>query len=274
MVFAVNCGFDDQPNSFANFKKSALAIGASLSAEAAASPTPTGAYPAAPPPAQYTTAAYGDYTIPAAPQVTPVTQTVTLDDKVWTTTYDSYPGSPDPTPISAEGAIHRVIVGGPGKLVFDPPFVAAQPRDTVVFEFRQKNHTVTQSSFADPCRKLASGGFDSDLFSVSVPVPDSTTSDYPTWSVVVNDTAPVWAYCRQKTPVSHCGAAMVFAINPVETSERNFTAFQNLAKAINGTAAAANAEPTTGPKNNGAVSVRMGGAGFVLAFTAILASFL
>jgi plastocyanin len=264
MVFAVNCGLDGAPNSFTNFKQSALAVGASLSAAAASS---TGAAPAA----QWTTAAYGGYTIPAAPEVTPVTQTVTLGDQVWTTTYNSYPGSPAPTPASAEGTVHRVIVGGPGKLAFDPPSISAQPRDTVIFEFHQKNHTVTQSSFADPCRKLASGGFDSDF----VPVPDSVTTDFPTWSLTVNDTAPIWAYCRQKTPVSHCGAAMVFAINAVENSDRNFTAFQNVAKAINGTAAAQSAAPTsTSPAGNGAVSVRMGGAGFALAVAAVVAAFL
>ncbi|KAF8078487.1 hypothetical protein FPV67DRAFT_1465429 [Lyophyllum atratum] len=264
MVFAVNCGLDGAPNSFTNFKQSALAVGASLSAAAA---SPTGAAPAA----QWTTAAYGGYTIPAAPEVTPVTQTVTLGDQVWTTTYNSYPGSPAPTPASAEGTVHKVIVGGPGKLTFDPPFISAQPRDTVVFEFHQKNHTVTQSSFADPCRKLANGGFDSDF----VPVADSVTTDFPTWSITVNDTAPIWAYCRQKIPVSHCGAAMVFAINAVENSERNFTAFQNVAKAINGTAAAQSAAPTsTSPAGNGAVSVRMGGAGFALAVAAVIAAFL
>ncbi|RDB29555.1 hypothetical protein Hypma_015394 [Hypsizygus marmoreus] len=267
MVFAVNCGFDDAPNSFSNFKKSALAVGASLAAAA----TET----TAPPATGSATAAYGDYTIPPAPEVTPVTQTVTLGEQVWTTTYNSYPGSPAATPVSAEGQVHRVIVGGPGKLVFDPPFVAAQPRDTVVFEFRQKNHTVTQSSFADPCRKLSANGvtgFDSDF----IPVPDEKTSDYPTWSIVVNDTAPIWAYCRQKTPASHCGAGMVFAVNPVETSQRNFTAFQNVAKAINGTAAAANAPApsSTSPAGNGAVSFRIGSAGLTLALAAVFASLL
>lgn len=260
MVFAVNCGLDGTPNSFTNFKKSALAVGASLSA-AAASPSATA-------PAQWTTAAYGGYTIPAAPEVTPVTQTVTLGNQVWTTTYDSYPGSPAPTPVSPAGAVHTVVVGGPGKLTFEPPFVSAQPRDTIVFEFQQKNHTVTQSSFADPCRKLASGGFDSGFF----PVADNVTTNFPTWSLVVNDTAPIWAYCRQKTPISHCGAEMVFAINPVETSDRNFTAFKNVAKAINGTAAAQNAAPTS--TASGAVSVRVGSAGFALAVAAIAAAFL
>ncbi|KAG6911862.1 hypothetical protein DXG01_000109 [Tephrocybe rancida] len=274
MVFAVNCGLDGQPNSFTNFKKSALAVGASLSA-AAATPSATDS-PAASTdsPAALTTAAYGDYTIPAAPSVTPVTQTVTLGNQVWTTTYNSYPGSPGPTPVAAEGAVHTVIVGGPGKLVFDPPFVAAQPRDTIVFEFQQKNHTVTQSSFADPCRKLASGGFDSDF----VPVADSVTSNYPTWSITVNDTNPIWAYCRQKLPSSHCGTGMVFAINPVQNSERNFTAFQNVAKAINGTLAAQSAPPaatsTTTPNGNGASSIRLGGAGFAVAVAAVIATFL
>ncbi|KAG5726072.1 hypothetical protein E4T56_gene1662 [Termitomyces sp. T112] len=36
-------------------------------------------------------------------------------------------------------------------------YTHAQPRGT--FQFQQKNHTVTQSSFADPCRMLATGGF-------------------------------------------------------------------------------------------------------------------
>jgi hypothetical protein len=121
MVFAVNCGLDGSPNSFTNFKKAALSIGASLSA-AASSATP------------WPTAAYGGYTIPPAPEVTPVTQTVSVNDTVWTTTYNSYPGSPAPTPATLAGQIHRVIVGGAGGLVFDPPNIAALPRDVVVFE--------------------------------------------------------------------------------------------------------------------------------------------
>jgi hypothetical protein len=171
MVFAVNCGLDGAPNSFTNFKNSALAVGASLSSAVSSSTAP------------WPTAPYGDYTIPPAPEATVVTQTVSVDGSVWTTTYDSYPGSPAPTPATLEGQVHRVVVGGPGKLVFDPPQVSAQPRDVVVFELfvlhsafasilkslssHQKNHTVTQSSFADPCRKLnvnGTTGFDSSLY--------------------------------------------------------------------------------------------------------------
>ncbi|KDR85124.1 hypothetical protein GALMADRAFT_131858 [Galerina marginata CBS 339.88] len=264
MVFAINCGADGAPNSFTNFKSSALAIGASLKAAASATPAAGGADPA------FTTAAYGGYTIPPAPEATPVTQVITLGStSTWTTTYASYPGSPAATPASAEGTVHKVIVGGVGKLTFDPPFVSALPRDTVVFEFQQKNHTVTQSSFDDPCRKLNNNGvtgFDSGF----MPVPDDATT-FPTWNFTVTDTSPVWAYCRQQAPSSHCGAGMVFAINSVETSTRNFAAFQNVAKALNGTAVAA-VVPSTTPSASNAASLKLGGASISILIAALVGS--
>jgi plastocyanin len=293
MVFAINCGPDGAQNSFTNFKQAALDIGASISASAAAaaSATPTsggygggyggggggygGDYNPDGAATSVWTAAYGDYTIPPAPEGTLVTQTVTLDASTWETTYTSYPGSPAPTPATLEGVVHKVIVGGPGKLAFDPPQISAKPRDIVVFEFHQKNHTVTQSSFADPCRKLDNNGvtgFDSDF----IPVADDATA-FPTWNLTINDTAPIWAYCRQKLPASHCGSGMVFAINSDETSARNFSAFQNVAEAINGTAAAAVASPApTAPPSadaNSAVVVKFGGAGMTAA-AALLVAFL
>ena len=64
---------------------------------------------------------------------------------------------------------HRVIVGGT-TLTFVPANITAQPGDTITFEFHQKNHTVTQSNFANPCQMLSSSstsgqvGFDSGLY--------------------------------------------------------------------------------------------------------------
>jgi len=211
--------------------------------------------------------------VPSAPLVT---QAVTLGSDVWTTTYNSYPGSPAPTPVAAAGAVHTVIVGGPGTLTFNPPIIAAQPRDVVVFQFHQTNHTVTQSSFSDPCRKLnATGvtGFDSGFMPVA-----ANSTDFPTWNYTVVDTSPVWGYCRQQNPESHCGQGMVFAINSVETSANNFAAFQNEAKALNGTAVAltapnATTTTTTTTNSNGAISARMGGVGLtavVIAMAAVL----
>jgi len=280
MVFAINCGLDNEPNSYGNFHKAALDYGASVGAGGGGA-YGGGAYggspvdAAAPPATSIWTAAYGGYTIPPEPQGVVVTHTVAVEGSTWATTYTSYPNSPAPTPASLEGTTHRVIVGGASGLVFDPPHISALPRDTVVFEFRQKNHTVTQSSFADPCRKLSTNGvvgFDSDF----IPVAEGAT-EFPEWTMVVNDTAPIWAYCRQPNPQSHCGAGMVFSINSDEQGERNFAAFQGVAQAINGTAALANADPvptdSTAADASGAMSARIGGAG-VVAVVAILATLL
>ncbi len=81
-------------------------------------------------------------------------------------------------PVS-RGAEHQVTVGGVGVLKYDPEFIVctlidfmsymrlkcsqnANPGDTVQFTFKQKNHTVTQSSLNSPCSPLAKG-FDSGL---------------------------------------------------------------------------------------------------------------
>ncbi|KAF8584491.1 hypothetical protein K439DRAFT_1653201 [Ramaria rubella] len=241
MVFAVNCGATGSANSFDAFKAAAIAQGAaesSSSVYAYGAPTPS-ATDAAP---------SSSITIPPAPSIKTVTATVTVDASTWTTTYGSYPNSPAPTPASLKGNVIKVVVGGNSTLTFNPSFVQALPRDTIVFEFQTKNHTVTQSTFADPCRKLDNAttgqvGFDSGFMPVT-----AGSSTFPTFNVTVNDTSPVWVYCKQTNPISHCGSGMVLSINSDETSPRSSTAFAALAKEINGTsnaAAAAAAAPIT-----------------------------
>jgi len=110
--------------------------------------------------------------------------------------------------LPANAAQIAVTVGGAGGIIaYNPPSVIAKPGDTVVFIFKQKNHTVTASTFEQPCTPLP-GGFDSNF----VPVPDNNTSGpFPQAQFVVQDTNPVWIYCRQ---TGHCQKGMVFAINP------------------------------------------------------------
>ena len=76
-----------------------------------------------------------------------------------TSTATSVAVNPSPT---STGTDHRVVVGGPGLLSYNPTTVVAQPGDTVTFEFHQKNHTATQSTFSDPCKPMT-GGFKSGL---------------------------------------------------------------------------------------------------------------
>ncbi|KZT28669.1 hypothetical protein NEOLEDRAFT_768296 [Neolentinus lepideus HHB14362 ss-1] len=225
MVFAVNPG-----NNFDAFK--AAATGNTTSANA----TSTSATATAP---VSTTIAAAP--ISASGPVT-VTATVTVSGgQQVTTTYGSYPGSSAPT--SAVSTDHKIVVGGPGLLTFSPSNISAQMGDTITFEFQEKNHTATQSSFADPCRSLTetstSGqvGFDSGFMPVS-----TTTTNFPTFTIQVNDTSPIWVYCKQ---TGHCGQGMVFSANAVESGSNNFAAFQSKAKQLNGTSSATSSSSTS-----------------------------
>jgi plastocyanin len=126
---------------------------------------------------------------------------------------------PVPTPSNGVSD-HKIIVGGANVLAFTPSNITAQPGDTITFEFRQKNHTVTASSFEDPCR--SNGGFDSGF----KPVADGAAS-FPTYTLKVNDTKPIWAFCKQG---NHCSSGMVFSVNAVESSAKNYDAFRDAAK--------------------------------------------
>ena len=120
------------------------------------------------------------------------------------------------TSTSTSSNEHRIIVGdSTGATTFSPSNITAQPGDVITFEFHAKNHTATQSSFGAPCRPLAetsqSGqvGFDSGF----MPVAGNATT-FPTYTVQVNDSAPIWVFCAQ---TGHCGKGMVFSANAVES---------------------------------------------------------
>jgi len=185
-----------------------------------------------------------------------------------------YPGYSTPTATASGVAtpsattspqVHTVIVGGANGEVYTPSSITAQPNDIVTFEFQQKNHTVTQSSFSSPCSRLnvnGTTGFDSGFFPVA-----ANATQFPTWNYTVQDTKPVWAYCRQ---VGHCQSGMVFAINPVEDSPNNFTAFLNNAKlsATNTSTTSASAPSST--QSSSAVSTRLAGTSVTLMVIALL----
>jgi len=124
-----------------------------------------------------------------------------------------------PSPSTSAATTHTVLVGASG-LTFEPSSLKANVGDKVIFEFRSKNHTVTQSSFASPC---APAGFDSGYQPVA-----AGSLNFPKYEITINNTQPVWMYCAQG---QHCQSGMVFAVNPADSGERTFAAFQDLAKA-------------------------------------------
>ncbi|KAJ7090318.1 hypothetical protein B0H15DRAFT_838101 [Mycena belliarum] len=145
-------------------------------------------------------------------------------------TASSAPSASSGVPTSID---HSIIVGGPNGNFYTPANITAAPGDTVTFHFHEKNHTVTASSFNDPCRPLSltstTGqlGFDSGFMPVS-----PNAAQFPSFTIQINNTQPLWAYCRQ---LNHCGSGMVFSVNAVENGPNNFAAFKAKAMQLNGT---------------------------------------
>lgn len=70
-----------------------------------------------------------------------------------------------------------------------------------------ENYSVVQSAFSSPCVPINTvmsnvTGFKSGFMPVSNTV--------PVFSIMVNDTKPIWAHCSQ---TGHCAKGMVMAIN-------------------------------------------------------------
>lgn len=92
----------------------------------------------------------------------------------------------------------------------------------VQFQFWAGNHTVTQSTFDSPCTPMegvsngtangtagaASVGIKSGFMPVDASMPDG---NIPVYTVMINDTSPLWFYCGQG---SHCAGGMAMVINP------------------------------------------------------------
>lgn len=113
-----------------------------------------------------------------------------------------------------------------GNFVFNPANVTASNGSFVTFYFPNSplTHSVTQSSFAQPCTPLAANstantpaGFDSGL-----------TKAVQFTIQIVDATKPIWFHCKQ---VTHCGQGMVGSINAPATGN-TFDQFMANAKAI------------------------------------------
>ncbi|KAJ7734950.1 hypothetical protein DFH07DRAFT_117452 [Mycena maculata] len=141
------------------------------------------------------------------------------------TTTAPAPAAPIPSAPSDTAGHVNINVAPGGSFVFSPANVTAPNGTVVTFWFPSSSvqHSVTQSSFADPCTYLAatsntSAGFDSGL----------TAADQFTITIT-NDQAPIWFHCKQ---VTHCGLGMVGSINAPQNGTKTFDAFQAAAKNI------------------------------------------
>ncbi|KAF8875450.1 hypothetical protein BD779DRAFT_1804617 [Infundibulicybe gibba] len=138
--------------------------------------------------------------------------------------------------ISILAAVSHVSLGvtltlSLGKILRDSCVVHISPNaisganvgDTITFQFRSNNHSVTQSSFIDPCHRPTLGaGISSGFQLITNPI------GLPEFSFTLNTTAPLWFFCAQTQPFDHCQMGMVFAINP--TPDETFDMFQSTAQ--------------------------------------------
>jgi len=133
--------------------------------------------------------------------------------------------------LSASAANILVQVGAGGLLAFSPPNVTANVGDVIAFQFQGKNHSVTQSTFANPCaiQTTPAQGIDSGFQPVA-----ANATELPEWSFTVNNaSAPLWFFCAQTNPVVHCNKGMVFSVNANPDSAKSFAAYMALAMTDN-----------------------------------------
>ncbi|KAJ5151308.1 Cupredoxin [Penicillium canariense] len=125
---------------------------------------------------------------------------------------------------SASSATQTVDVGE-NSLVFDPDTIHVAPGGKVEFHFYPGNHSVVQASFDNPCHPLSETSFFSGFF------PATNGESSTTFTLTVNDTAPIWFYCGQP---GHCQGRMVGVINPTTGSSDTLDEFKKAASNANG----------------------------------------
>ncbi|KAK7054645.1 hypothetical protein VNI00_003108 [Paramarasmius palmivorus] len=147
---------------------------------------------------------------------------------------------------------HNITVGQ-GGLTFAPSNITAAEGDIVSFQFAGGNHSVTQSTFPDPCTKKADA-LDSGFRLVN----DNAAPETLSYEFTVNGTDALWFFCAQTTPGDHCKAGMVFSVNA--PADKTFEAFQSKAKEVGSTGSANNTSASGSPTASGPAASQTGGA--------------
>jgi len=131
--------------------------------------------------------------------------------------------------------VHTILVGAGGNLTYSPSNITADIGDFVSFVFQSRNHTVSQSTFADPCTQFTNTSIadpsKQNLTSGFMPVAANATS-FNVWTIQVTQSTPIWFYCQQTVPASHCNKGMVGAINANASAANSFAAFQQKAMSL------------------------------------------
>lgn len=127
-----------------------------------------------------------------------------------------------PSPAGADDPIQTVIVGGPDNPGgFKPPTLQVGQGSRVHFDFLAVNHTLTESTFEQPCQKKPGALIDTDF---NNPNPNNTPNLHP-FDYTFASGEPRYFYCKQD---GHCAQGEVFAVN---VDEARFNEFRKRAMA-------------------------------------------
>ena len=98
-----------------------------------------------------------------------------------------------------------------GTRTYKPDNLRVAPGEAVQFQFASGNHTVTQSTFDNPCQPISAHSNVTGFHSGFLPVAASAAMGMiPVYTIMVNSTAPIWIYCAQN---GHCENGHVMVIN-------------------------------------------------------------
>jgi len=158
--------------------------------------------------------------------------------------------------VPALAANITVIVGtaedGSPATVFRPNQVTANVGDFVQFQFRGGNHTVTQSSFAQPCTQQFNTATNQPGFTSPFIPFNNQSGTIGVYTLEITQTSsPIWFFCAR---TGHCNGGMVGAINAATTGDKSFDTWATNAKTANAPGFGVTA-PFTPPAASGQNSV-------------------
>jgi len=111
----------------------------------------------------------------------------------------------------AQTRVTVVRVAQNGSLTYTPNDIRVNVGEMVQFQFAAGNHTVTQSTFDQPCQPISMHTNATGFHSGFVPAAASAAQNQMSiFTINVTNTNPMWIYCAQGR---HCENGMVMVIN-------------------------------------------------------------
>ncbi|KAK1754406.1 hypothetical protein QBC47DRAFT_217603 [Echria macrotheca] len=138
----------------------------------------------------------------------------------------------------------RVLVAENGTQTFSPNNIKVAAGEAVQFQFLTGNHTVTQSTFDQPCQPIAMHSNITGFHSGFQPAAASAAQGMMSiFTIFINDTKPIWIYCAQGR---HCENGMVMVINEPTGNNKTLANFKSLAAQANTVVPGGGAAPNGG----------------------------